>query len=268
MSPDNLSRLFSRPPLSVEGGKFYFIPARSGAAQASAGSVRAALKRWPRLYRAVTFLMNDLFEEGMSARDAIATACGPDAGASGCVVLNVGSGVQDMDGGVINIDAAAFGPVSVVADAADLPFRDACADTVIAVSLLEHCPDPDVVIREMIRVLKPGGYVYCSLPFLYPVHGSPSDYVRFTLPGLVARFPGFDVIAAGTQSGPATAWAIQCAYMAAALTSFGSRRLYALALEFWIAVTAPLRACDFLFRLFPQRLDAAAAIYFFARKPA
>ena len=45
----------------------------------------------------------------------------------------------------------------VHADSERLPFADASFDTVIARSLLHHLPDPDAGIREIARVLRPGG---------------------------------------------------------------------------------------------------------------
>jgi len=42
-------------------------------------------------------------------------------------------------------------------DAAALPFRDGCVDLIFSSLMLQWCPDPDAVLRECRRVLKPGG---------------------------------------------------------------------------------------------------------------
>ncbi|MDP9102076.1 MAG: methyltransferase domain-containing protein [Actinomycetota bacterium] len=42
-------------------------------------------------------------------------------------------------------------------DAQRLPFADAVADVVVAGEVLEHVPDPDAVVAEACRVLRPGG---------------------------------------------------------------------------------------------------------------
>ncbi len=264
MEKEELKTLFKQAPAHEAGGKFYFLSGIAPA-QETAGSVRAFFKRWPRLYRAVTFVVSDLFSEGMSVAGAIKQAF-PQGIGSGTVVVNIGSGLQDMDERIVTVDMIDFPSVRVVADAADLPFRDASCDMVLAVSLLEHCPEPERVIAEITRVVKPGGYVYCAVPFLYPLHGSPQDYGRLTLPGLIGRFGAFRAVAAGPQSGPVTTLIIQTAYTLAIATSFGSDRLYGMLIELWMLVLFPLRAFDFLFRIFPQRGDAAAAIYFFGRK--
>lgn len=68
----------------------------------------------------------------------------------------------------------------VQADAANVPFRDSCFDAVICSELLEHVPAPLAVLGEVHRVLKVGGRVLISVPFLYPIHADPYDYGRYT----------------------------------------------------------------------------------------
>jgi SAM-dependent methyltransferase len=64
--------------------------------------------------------------------------------------------------------AAALGIETVVADAEEeLPFFDASFDAVVAGELLEHLRDPDAVVAEAIRVLRPGGVLTGSVPNAY-----------------------------------------------------------------------------------------------------
>ena len=72
----------------------------------------------------------------------------------------------------------------VCGDAAVIPFASRTVDTVLCTEVLEHVPDPDAVIREIARVLKPGGTVICTAPFVYPVHGT-YDFFRYS-PGTIA----------------------------------------------------------------------------------
>ena len=44
-----------------------------------------------------------------------------------------------------------------------LPYRDAAFDIVMTAHVLEHLPDPDVALREMVRVLKPGGLLIACI---------------------------------------------------------------------------------------------------------
>jgi len=68
----------------------------------------------------------------------------------------------------------------VMADAQQVPLTDQCADTVLATELMEHLPDPAIFLREVTRILRPGGVFIFSVPFLEPLHEEPRDYLRFT----------------------------------------------------------------------------------------
>lgn len=70
----------------------------------------------------------------------------------------------------------------VRADAHRLPFADASVDWVLLVGVLEHVDDPDRVLKEARRVLKPGGLGYVAVPFLQ-MHHAAQDYVRWTRQG-------------------------------------------------------------------------------------
>lgn len=64
------------------------------------------------------------------------------------------------------------------------PFSDASFDYVLCNAVLEHVANPVFVLREIQRVLKPGGVVYVGVPFLQPYHPDPEDYRRYTQAGL------------------------------------------------------------------------------------
>jgi ubiquinone/menaquinone biosynthesis C-methylase UbiE len=68
----------------------------------------------------------------------------------------------------------------VQADGMWLPISASSFDAVICSELLEHVEDPVAVLRETYRVLKSGGQVLLTAPFLYPIHADPWDFCRFT----------------------------------------------------------------------------------------
>lgn len=61
-----------------------------------------------------------------------------------------------------------------------IPMEDHSADTILATELFEHCPDPEKVMREMLRVLRPSGILFFTVPFLWNLHLVPYDEYRYT----------------------------------------------------------------------------------------
>ena len=53
-------------------------------------------------------------------------------------------------------------------------------DSILLTEVLEHCPDPECVLRETARVLKPGGFMFLTVPFIWPIHTVPNDEFRYT----------------------------------------------------------------------------------------
>lgn len=72
----------------------------------------------------------------------------------------------------------------IFADAAYMPFSDSCFDSVCLLDVLEHLPEPEKGLNEIARILRPGGFLYISVPFMYPIHDAPHDYQRMTVHGL------------------------------------------------------------------------------------
>ena len=67
----------------------------------------------------------------------------------------------------------------VVADAQRLPFGDARVDWVVCVEVLQYVVSPEAAMREIARVLVPGGGAVITVPFLHRADG-PTDRHRFT----------------------------------------------------------------------------------------
>ncbi len=60
-----------------------------------------------------------------------------------------------------------------VCDLAAIPVADARFDHVVCTQVLEHLPEPQRVIEELGRVLKPGGTLWLSAPLFYAEHERP-----------------------------------------------------------------------------------------------
>lgn len=69
---------------------------------------------------------------------------------------------------------------SIVANAQKLPVKPETIGCVKCTELLEHVEHPEIVIEEIIRVLKSGGTLILSMPFSIGVHADPCDFQRFT----------------------------------------------------------------------------------------
>jgi len=61
-----------------------------------------------------------------------------------------------------------------------LPIETGTYDNVISFNTFEHIKNEDLLMTEMLRIMKPGGSAHIMVPFLFREHGSPQDYSRHT----------------------------------------------------------------------------------------
>lgn len=148
--------------------------------RAKAGSVRDMFGRIAGRYD----LLNDLMTLGRHRawKRATVAACAP----RGAVVLDLGCGTGDLSRLLVQREARSviggdFTQEMLVeaerlareadipphrlrftlADALDLPFSDSAFDVVVSGFLVRNVADRDLALREMYRVLQPGGRVVC-----------------------------------------------------------------------------------------------------------
>jgi SAM-dependent methyltransferase len=115
------------------------------------------------------------------------------------IVLDVGCGNRPYESwltrgsnyvtGYIGLDVAPGPGVDIIVDPdKGWPISDASLDVIISTQVLEHVACLPVTLAEMARVLRPGGDLLLTAPFIYPVHGLPHDYTRFTTNGIRKLF--------------------------------------------------------------------------------
>ena len=103
--------------------------------------------------------------------------------------------------------------VDQVVDLAALPLADDTARTIICVDTLEHVFEVSQAVREMIRVLQPGGVLLISVPMNFRVHAYPDDYWRLTpscLARLLTPLEASLIGSQGVESHPHTVFGIAC----------------------------------------------------------
>jgi SAM-dependent methyltransferase len=123
-------------------------------------------------------------------------------------ILDVGGRIQPyrplLAGRVrryVAIDVRRTPLVNVVARGEQIPLAGEQFDVVICTQVLEYVPEPAVVISEMRRVLKPGGYLLLSVPAIFP-RDSDQDTWRFlpeSLRVLLHSFCSVEIVAEGSS---------------------------------------------------------------------
>ena len=102
-------------------------------------------------------------------------------------VLDVGGGDKaDYRSGIscdeyesINIDPD-MKPTWLIKVGDPFPCQKGNYDCVVSMNTIEHVYDATFMLEQIVRALKSGGTFLCSVPFLYPVHGHPDDFARYT----------------------------------------------------------------------------------------
>jgi SAM-dependent methyltransferase len=92
--------------------------------------------------------------------------------------------------------------LDVVGDAQRLPLKDASVDRIRADSVLEHLAYPHAVIEECFRVLRPGGWLHIVTPWVFTLHGHPSDFMRYSTAfyDLICSRAGFEHVSADSNA--------------------------------------------------------------------
>lgn len=71
-------------------------------------------------------------------------------------------------------------PPDVIGSAYDVPLDLGSADVVLSSHVFEHLNQPEKAFDVTYHLLKNEGLFILSVPFLYPIHAKPNDYMRYT----------------------------------------------------------------------------------------
>ncbi|MDO8482923.1 MAG: glycosyltransferase [bacterium] len=185
---------------------------------------------------------------------------------AGTPIIDVGSGPRRFGDEFINLDIFPFPEVDIVADATHLPFADNSIPAIVSESVIEHVADPHTVTSEMMRVLKVGGYLYVSAPFIHPFHASPDDFNRWSISGLKHLFKDLEIVESGVRSGPVSALGMFLVYWFGVILSCGSKKVAPFITHVLMLVMGPLKFLDFLFCWMPGADAVACHLYIVAKK--
>jgi SAM-dependent methyltransferase len=95
-----------------------------------------------------------------------------------------------------------------------LPIESEVADTVVSLSVMEHLCEPQTMLNEAFRILRPGGNIILQVPWQWWIHEAPYDFFRYTPYGLKYMFEkaGFSNVVVEPQSGFFTMWLLKFKY--------------------------------------------------------
>jgi len=254
---------------TVQNNAFCFLPGyqkpQSTAGSGLQGKIQDFLKRYGKFYH---FLVKTFAPEyrGKTYKMKIGSIFKEYDESN--IILNLGSGPVYFENrtDIINVDIFAFDEVDIVADCEELPIENDTVDLIINMAMLEHVKNPEAVVKEMYRILKPEAGAICYIPFMVPFHAAPHDYKRWTLPGMKRLFHEFSNIDADIAAGPTSGmlWVLQ--EWVSILLSFGSRRLHDIVFIILMLTTFPLKYIDVLITKYPDSEKIASGFYVFAKK--
>ena len=81
-------------------------------------------------------------------------------------------------------------------DGLTIPYADESFDAILCTEVLEHAVEPDRLVGEMWRVLRPGARMLVTVPFMWGEHEVPFDFRRYSregIRGLLER-RGFEIL--------------------------------------------------------------------------
>jgi SAM-dependent methyltransferase len=184
------------------------------------------------------------------------------------LILSIGGGPGRENPRVINLNMDAFESVDLVGDGTNLPLLDESVDTVTCNAVIEHVPNPDDLVAEMARVLKPGGFAQLMVPFVFPFHAYPGDYQRYSTSGVLELTRVFEQIELRVLTGPTSAMLVMFREYLRLLVPGGNGRALRMVLNGlsgWL--TFPTKYLDIWLNRKPEASHLAAAFYYLGRKP-
>ncbi len=184
----------------------------------------------------------------------------------GARVGDIGSGHNKYSDRVIGIDILFRHDVDVCGNIYALPLADDSLDGIVIRGVLEHIEFPERAVAELERVLRPGGRIYASIPFMQAYHPSPGDFQRYTIDGIRRLFAAFDCEACTITRGAGSSYLWIGREYFAQLFSLNSVRLYKVLKVLFGWLMQPFKYTDVVLNRHPMAHVAASGFTFVGRK--
>jgi len=122
--------------------------------------------------------------------------------ASDALILDCGGGDRRFgDDRVFNLEYLDYTLPDLYGDGLALGIADDSVDLILSQAVLEHVPDPQRAVDEMVRILRPGGLLYIEVAFMQPLHAVPSHYMNVTPFGVDYLCRDLERVAGGVFGG-------------------------------------------------------------------
>ena len=189
------------------------------------------------------------------------------------IILNIGPGkTRDIKklfkecGQVLKLCVDLEENADIVGDVRYLPFQENTIDFLFIIAVLEHVDDPAKAVKDIFRVLKPGGKVYAEVPFCRAYHAVPCDFQRYTISGIEKLFENFRCLEKGVSSGPGSTMSLAISSFFAILLSGNNITWYKFWNRIFRIITKPIQYVDLLCEnnILAHRL--ASALYIVCEK--
>jgi SAM-dependent methyltransferase len=182
--------------------------------------------------------------------------------------INIGSGRTRIAPNILNMEIEIGEDIDIVGSVEDIPAGDNEFSLAICQEVLEHVADPSKALREIARVLRPGGHAYIQLPFTIGYHPCPQDYWRFSRDGIetLLRGSGLQLVESGVSVGPATGFYRIAVEFFAVFLSLPMKATYRPFKFLFALLLFPLKFLDVLAPFLPEADRIAGGFYVVGRK--